>query len=136
MKKLLKGIIWTAAILAVVVIGGAYLLPAQAVVERHVVIKAPAEKVYAIIGDMKRFNEWSPWAPLDPATKYSFEGPQSGVGQKMSWTSQDPNVGNGSQTIIEAIENSSTVTEIDFGDMGKARATLALAPVNDETSVT
>ncbi len=44
MKKLLKGIIWSMVVLVVVVVGGAYLLPGEAVVERHVVINAPAEK--------------------------------------------------------------------------------------------
>ncbi len=54
----------------------------------------------------------------------------------MSWTSKDANVGNGSQTIVEAIDNSSTVTEIDLDAMGRARATLALAAVNGGTGVT
>ena len=136
MKKLLKCIIWSIVVLVVVVVGGTYLLPDEAVVERHVVINAPADKVYAIIASMKRFNEWSPWAAIDPATRYSFAGPDAGVGQKMSWTSKDANVGNGSQSIIAAIDNSRTVNEIDFGAMGKARTTLALAAVNGGTGVT
>jgi hypothetical protein len=71
---------------------------------------------------MKRFNEWSPWAEIDPNAKYAFEGPETGVGQKMSWESEHPNVGKGSQTIVEIADGSKVVSELDFGDMGKARA--------------
>jgi uncharacterized protein YndB with AHSA1/START domain len=136
MKKLIKGIIWVLVALIVAFVAGGYVLPGEAVVQRSININAPPEKVYAVVGNMKRFNEWSPWADLDPTTKYTFEGPESGVGQKMSWASNNPNVGVGSQTIVEAVENSSTVTELDFGDMGKARASINLAAVSGGTAVT
>ena len=54
----------------------------------------------------------------------------------MSWVSNDPDVGSGSQTIVEVADNVSTVTELDFGDMGKARASIRLASVNGATGVT
>ena len=92
--------------------------------------------MFAIAGRMKRFNEWSPWADLDPATKYTFEGPETGTGQKMMWVSAHPDVGNGSQTIVEFEENRRIVSELDFGGMGKARASLELAPVAGGTAVT
>lgn len=136
MKKLLKGIIWSLVALIVIFVGGGYLLPGAAVVERQIVITAPPEKVFAIIGHMRRFNEWSPWADLDPQTAYEFAGPESGVGQKMSWVSKNPNVGSGSQTIIELVENTSTATALDFGGMGKARASIRLSSVNGGTGVT
>lgn len=136
MKKLLKGLIWLFVALIVVFVGGGYLLPGEAVVERQIVINAPPEKVFAIVGHMKRFNEWSPWGDIDPATTYAFEGPEAGVGQRMSWVSKNPNVGSGSQTIVELVENTSTVTELDFGDMGKARASIRLSSVNGGTGVT
>jgi hypothetical protein len=84
---------------------------------------------------MRRFNEWSPWAELDPNTAYSFEGPDRGLGQKMTWSSGNPQVGKGSQTIVEAQDGQRIVTEIDFGDMGKARAALTLQPVDKGTAV-
>ena len=136
MKKLLKGIIWLIVILVVVFAAGGYLLPSEAVVQRSITINAPPDRVFAVVGHMKRFNQWSPWADLDPATKYTFEGPDSGVGQKMSWASDNSDVGVGSQTIVEAVENSSTVTELDLGQMGKARASINLAASGAGTAVT
>jgi len=136
MNRVLKWIVWIAMALVVIVIGGAYLLPGEAVVQRQIVISAPPDKVFAIAGHMRRFNEWSPWADLDPATEYTFEGPETGTGQKMTWRSANPDVGSGSQTIISFEDNRRTVTELDFGGMGKARASLELAPVGGNTAVT
>ncbi len=135
MKNVIKGIVVTLAALVIIVVGGAYLISPVAQVERTAVIKAPPEKVYAIVSSMKRFNEWSPWFGLDPKTEYSFEGPEQGSGQKMMWKSSDPNVGNGSQTITEAVANQKVVTALDFGPMGKAEASLDLSPVDGGTLV-
>ncbi len=136
MKTLLKWVIWLVVAVIVVFLGGGYILPGEAVVQRQVVIAAPPEKVFAVIGNLKRFNEWSPWAEIDPDIQYIFVGPETGVGQKMSWTSNHPDVGNGSQTITGFEENKRTTTELDFGDMGKAVASMELAPVDGGTGVT
>lgn len=136
MKTVIKAFVFVLVALIVVAVGGAYLIPAETVVQRQVVIKAPPDKVFAIVGDMRRFNEWSPWAELDPATAYTFEGPASGVGQKMKWTSNNPSVGTGSQTVTEHITNSKISTALDFGDMGQAQASVLLVPVGGDTGVT
>ncbi len=136
MKTVLKWIIWIVVAVIVVFVGGGYVLPGEAVVQRQTVIAAPPEKVFAVIGNMKRFNEWSPWAELDPNIQYKFEGPETGVGQKMSWTSNHPDVGNGSQTITAYEENKRIAAALDFGDMGKAMASMELAPVAGGTGVT
>ena len=135
MKSVIKGIVLSLVALVVIGAGGAYLIPPVAVVERTAVIKAPPEKIYAIVSSLKRFNEWSPWFSLDPKAEYSFEGPEQGTGQKMIWKSSDPNVGNGSQTITGTAVNQKVVTELDFGAMGKAEASLDLSPVDGGTLV-
>src|SRR5687768_16137163 len=106
MKKLLKAIVWILAALVVIFVGGGYLLPSEVTVQRQTVINAPPEMGFALVGGYKRFNEWSPWAELDPKTVYTFEGPESGAGAKMTWASNDPNVGAGSQTITADVPNS------------------------------
>jgi uncharacterized protein YndB with AHSA1/START domain len=136
MRSILKWLVWTTAVLIIVVVLGGYLLPGEAVVQRQIVISAPPDKVFAIAGNLRRFNEWSPWAELDPGTRYVFDGPGSGQGQRMSWESSDPNVGKGSQTIVEYVENRRIGTELDLGDMGKAMASLEFSPVGEGTGVT
>jgi carbon monoxide dehydrogenase subunit G len=134
MKRLLKWIAGLLAALVVIFLGGAYLLPGEAVVQRQVQIAAPPEKVYAVLAAIKRFNDFSPWFEMDPASKISFTGPDSGTGQKMSWESAK--LGNGSMTIVEVEPNRRVGTELDFGAMGKATASFDLAPVDGGTAVT
>ena len=136
MKKFLLGVAYLLLALLVIFMGGAYTLPGEAVVERQITIAAPPEKVFAIVGDLKRFPEFSPWAELDPRLQYRFEGPEIGIGQKMSWTSDNPQVGSGSQTVVDYQPNTRFATTLDFGDMGDAIAYIALKPVDNDTSVT
>ncbi len=135
MRSLLKWIFYLIAAAAIIIVGGSFLLPAHAVVTRSIEIAAPPEKVFAIVGDMHRFSEFSPWADLDPNIKYAFEGPESGIGQKMSWTSDNSSVGSGSQTIIEYQPPTHLANELDFQGM-KAVATWDLAPSTTGTTAT
>lgn len=136
MLRLLKWLFYLVVLAAVVVVAGSFLLPSTVTVSRSIEIAAPPEKVFALVGDLKRFNEFSPWADLDPEAKYLFEGPETGVGQKMSWSSANDNVGTGSQTVV-AFEPPTRVTnDLDFGQMGKATATWDLEPVGAGTKAT
>jgi hypothetical protein len=134
MKRVIVWLIGVLAALAIVFIAGAYVLPGEAVLERQITIKAPPEKVFAIVGDLKRFNEFSPWAEMDPNTSYAFSGPERGIGQKMTW--QSAKLGNGSQTVTGYVENRRVAADLDFGDMGKAQASIELSALGSDTGVT
>ena len=54
----------------------------------------------------------------------------------MSWASNDPNVGAGSQTITEHVPNSRVAVDLDFGAMGKSQAYWDLKPEGTGTSAT
>jgi carbon monoxide dehydrogenase subunit G len=136
MKRAVKWILSIVLVLALVFIGGAYVLPDSAVVQRQIEIAAPPEKVFAAVGDLKRFGEFSPWAELDPKAEYVFEGADAAVGQKMSWTSKDANVGSGSMTITERVDNRRVAYDLNFGGMGAAKASFELAPSGTGTAVT
>lgn len=126
MKRLLKTIIYAIAALLVIFFAGGYALPEKAYVARQAVINASPDKVFAIVGDLKRSGEWSPWFALDPKMKVTIVG-SAGKDQKMSWASDDPNVGNGSQTTIDFEPNKRVVSSLDFGPMGQAVAALSLS---------
>jgi uncharacterized protein YndB with AHSA1/START domain len=136
MLTVLKWLFYLIAAIALIIVGGSFLLPAQAVVTRSIEIAAPPDKVFAIVGDLRRFNEFSPWADLDPNIKYTFEGPESGIGQKMNWTSENPDVGSGSQTITKYEPPNFVETQLDFGIRGKPVASFDLVPSASGTSVT
>ncbi|MFM9864405.1 MAG: SRPBCC family protein [Micropepsaceae bacterium] len=133
---MLRNILIGLVVLAALVVGGAYLTPQNAHVERSTIMAATPEEVFSVVNDLSRFNEWSPWAKLDPNAKYTMDGAPSGVGAKMSWTSADANVGNGSQEIIESEQFSLVKTKLDFGDQGTAFGTLTFAPAEGGTKVT
>jgi uncharacterized protein YndB with AHSA1/START domain len=132
LKKALIAIIMLALLLVVV----GFLLPAKIHVERSAVIDAPPAVVFDLIDDFHDFNRWSPWAQLDPATRYTFEGPESGVGHRMLWQSDNRNVGSGSQEIIESVPDTLLRTHLDFGAQGVATASFRLEPTGKGTHVT
>lgn len=131
-KKILGGLI--AVIFFALVVG--LLLPSKIHVERSIVINAPPSTVFALINDFHKFNLWSPWAKLDPNTQYTFSGPDSGVGAKMEWRSENRDVGNGQHQIMVSKPDQHIQTALDFGDMGTAFATFDLAATGAGTRVT
>jgi uncharacterized protein YndB with AHSA1/START domain len=136
MLTALKWLFYLIAAVAIIIVGGSFLLPAQAVVTRSTEIAAPPDKVFAIVGDLRHFNEFSPWADLDPNIKYTFEGAESGVGQTMSWTSDNADVGNGSQTITKYEPPNFVELAIDFGMRGKSVSTWDIVPSTTGTKAT
>jgi uncharacterized protein YndB with AHSA1/START domain len=132
--RIIKWLLALIVLIGVAVFGGGFLLPKDVAVSRQIEIAAPPEKIFAIVSNLKRFNEWSPWADLDPDTKYSFEGPDAAAGQTMRWDSANSNVGSGMQKITELAANQKVVSDLDFGG-SKALATVTLAPAGTGTKV-
>ena len=130
---MLKKIIGSVIAVLAIVFGLGFVLPDKVHVERQVVINAPPEKVFALVSDFHQWNRWSPWADLDPQTSYEITG--AGIGHRMVWTSEDPKVGNGAQTVTAAEPPARLVTRLEFGDMGKADATFTLTPDGGSTKV-
>jgi hypothetical protein len=121
------------AIIAVLVVVG-FVLPRQVHVERSIVVDRPPPAVFPYANSLRRFNEWSPWADIDPAAKITFDGPDSGVGSRMHWAG-NKKVGVGTDTIVESAENRHVGLELDFGPQGKATSTIELTPTGGGTRV-
>lgn len=136
LRKIIIGVIVVIVGVPVVLIAGSFLLPRHVHVERDAVIAAAPAQVYPYVSDFHKFNEWSPWARRDPNMDYTFEGPDSGVGARMSWQSANEEVGAGTQEIVAATENEAVQTHLDFGAMGTAEAFYKLAPEGAGTRVT
>ena len=82
-------------------------------VQRKAVIAAPPEKVFAMIDDFRRWNEWSPWDKLDPAMTRTFGGPATGVGATYAWAGNSA-VGEGRMEILESTAPSKIRIKLDF----------------------
>jgi len=134
--KLLKGLFFTALLLVAAFLVIGLLLPKTAYVERSITISASPETVYGLIDGFGRFNEWSPWARLDPATKYTFSGPERGVGARMDWSSENPDVGVGSQQIVAVEPGRSVTSTLDFGMDNPTTSKIVLLPDGAATRAT
>lgn len=132
----MKRILYILVALVVLVLVATVLSPAQTHVERSTVIDASPATVYRYVADFHQFNRWSPWAARDPETKYEFSGPAFGAGSTMSWSSEHPEVGSGSQQVVEAKPPHRLKVKLEFGeDMGPAFSSYILEPQDDGTRI-
>lgn len=134
--RLLKRLLVTLVVLIAILAAASFLLPRNVTVARTTTIEAPADQVFAHLNSLQAQAAWSPWLNIDPDMVQTYSGPDAGVGNRLDWTSDHPNVGNGSQEIIEMTENESVTTALDFGAQGTANAALLLAASGDTTEVT
>ena len=111
------------------------MLPSSAKIERSVLINAPASAIFPHLNSMRAFHVWSPWSTIDPDTDYRFEGPEQGIGSRMSWESGREQVGQGSQEIVDSIPNQRVEMRLEFGDKGNGNATFLLEPEGAATRV-
>ncbi len=133
MKRVLKWLVGALVVAALVVFGGGMLMPSTVEVSRDTVINATPEKIFPHVANLKASNKWSPWVEMDPNIKIEYSGPEQGVGQVSAWKSEE--MGDGSQTVTELIDNQKVVTALDFGQMGTASAQFDLVPDAGGTKV-
>lgn len=132
----LKRILYLVSALAIVAVGGSFLLPEQAVVSRSVVIAAPPDKLFAIVGDLRRFHEFAPMVEIDPDVGFAFEGTESGLGQRLVWTSDNLEVGRGRQTITLYQPPERVEFLVVNGRRERSLTSFDLAPATSGTEVT
>lgn len=134
--KILRNVIIGLAVAACLLLVVGLLLPRTAHVDRSIVIDAPQATVFTVLNGFRQFDQWSPWADLDPDATTTLEGPAFGVGAKMSW-SGNAQVGSGSQEILEATPYSHLKLRLGFGDFpGAFHATYRIEPEGSGTKVT
>ena len=129
------------AIIVVVLVAGVLVFAATKPdtfrVQRAASIKAPPEKVFALINDFKRWDAWSPWEKKDPAMKRTWGAVTSGRGAKYAWEG-NKDVGQGSMEIAESVPPSKVTLKLDFVSPFEAHnvVVFTLEPKGDTTNVT
>ena len=126
------------AIVAIVMIAiaVAYMLPERVTVARSVVVDASPAIIFPLVNDLRAAQAWSPWRTPGDNIEVGFSGPASGVGQAMTWHSDNPAVGSGTQRIDESEPQRRVVSTLDFGDNGAGIAALVLEPAGEGATVT
>jgi hypothetical protein len=137
LKKLAISVFLAITLAIVAVLSIAATRPAMYHVERSQSMAASPEAVFAVVNDLHRFHEWSPWQKLDPAMKVTFDGPASGVGASYSWVGNDQ-VGEGRMTTTEATAPGSFTQKLEFLKPFKSECMVhfTIVPENDGSRVT
>jgi uncharacterized protein YndB with AHSA1/START domain len=110
---MLTRILIVLAVLVLLFIVAVALRPSTFRIARSATIAAPPEAVFMQVDDLRRFQEWSPWAKLDPGCKITFDGPAAGAGAAFSW-SGNKRVGEGRMTLTGSRPPEFIVFEIEF----------------------
>ncbi len=100
-----------------IAIGGGILFAASRkpdtfTVTRTAVMPAAPSAIFPYINDMRKWNEWSPWARAEPDAKLFYEGPSEGMGAAFSWEGRK--VGTGKMTVVESLPDERVTVRLDF----------------------
>ena len=134
--KALKVVLLVLALAVAGVLAFATTKPDSFRVQRSASIKAPPEKISAVLSDFQAWKDWSPWEKMDPAMKRTYSGEPKGKGAKYAWAGNSE-VGEGSMTITDA-QPSRVALDLDFVKPfeGHNKVVFTLAPKGDATEVT
>jgi Polyketide cyclase / dehydrase and lipid transport len=113
---MLKKTLAAVGVLAVILVAGVLIAAANKPdtfrVQRGASIKAPPEKIAAVLTDFRGWGAWSPWEKLDPAMKRSYSGAEKGKGAVYAWEG-NRSVGAGRMEITD-VAPSRVELDLDF----------------------
>jgi hypothetical protein len=114
----------------------AAMQPATYHVERTTTIAAAPDKIHPLVDDFHNWQQWSPWANLDPGMKVTYSGPPSGPGAVYEWEG-NRKVGEGRMEILAA-QAAETSIKLDFLKPFEShtKSNFILAPQGAATRVT
>ncbi len=137
MLKILGIVAAVVAIGMIGILGYAATLPDTFQVQRSISIKAPPEKIFPLVNNLKAMNEWNPFAKQDPTIRLTYSGPASGKGAANAWTS-DGQAGQGRLEITESVAPSQITMRLDMAKPMESQNTIgfALQPQAQGTNVT
>ena len=106
-------------------------------VQRVASIKAPPEKIFALINDFNSWGAWSPWEKKDPTMKRTLGATTSGKGAVYAWEGNSE-VGQGRMEITESSPPSRVAIQLDFVKPFETHNVVdfTLQPKGDATNVT
>ena len=134
MKRVLKVVGGIAVVLALVIGVGWMLLPSTYGVSRTIEVNASAPLTFDLVNDLTAWEDWSPWAAMDPEMKVTYGDKSVGEGASYSWTG--PETGTGTLTILKSTPPTRIETQVDFGAMGISQGSWDFESNGNTTTVT
>lgn len=133
--KLFKRILLGLVILIVFLVIIAFFLPKMVYIERTATINAPPASVYALLSNLKTYDDWMTWNRIDPLMKKQYGDTTAGAGAWYTWESNNSQVGKGKLTITEAIPDRKVDTRLEFEGSNAASGGWELTDRNNITEV-
>jgi hypothetical protein len=128
MKKFLLIVLVLLIVAAVV----GLFLPQGYSVEESIDIHAKPSDIHDLVGDLQRWDEWTPWKEMDPSVQVKYGEKTKGVGASQTWTGKD---GNGSLTFTASDDKTGIEYDMMF-DKTPAKGGLRYHGKGDTTTVT
>jgi hypothetical protein len=134
---MLPTILIVVALIVVGLIAFVAMQPPDFRLSRSATMSAAPADVFAQVNDFQRWDNWSPWAKIDPAMKVTYDGPPSGEGAAYSWDGNNK-AGAGKMTITKSQPTKQIVIRLEFLRPFKAtnQAEFAFEPKGSDTLVT
>ncbi|GLQ87782.1 SRPBCC family protein [Dyella flagellata] len=128
------GLVLIAAVVCLLVY--AATRPNEFRIARSVAIDAPAEAIYPLINDLRRFNEWNPFAKGDPSLKVTYGASTEGKTGSYDWDSTGRG-GKGRMQITDTLPARRVTMSLQFEKPMKATNTVhfTLQPQGAATEV-
>ncbi|MFZ4761341.1 MAG: SRPBCC family protein [Alphaproteobacteria bacterium] len=106
-------------------------------VTRSLSMSAPPSAIFPHVNNLHNFNEWNPWAAIDPHANNVFEGASEGVGAVMRWEGNNK-VGSGSMINTQSRQNEFIQFKMEFIKPMQAThiAEFTFTPQGEQTTVT
>lgn len=109
---LIKILIGLAVLLLILVVVIA-TRPGEFRYSRSRTMKVTPAAAFNQVNDFRKWNDWSPWAKLDPNCKNTFPGTTVGKGAIFDWEGNNE-VGAGRMTLVESVPNERIAIELAF----------------------
>lgn len=109
-----------------------YFLPHAYRVEQSIHINAKPGKIHELVGDLKRWDDWTPWKEMDPSVQVTFGKETKGVGASQTWTGKD---GTGFLQFTASDEDKGIEYDMKMDEM-PAKGAIRYERMGDTTKVT
>ena len=133
MMKAAKRVAMVLAVLLVLFVGVSFLLPSEVNVNRALAVEAEPAQVHQLVGDLRRWEEWSPWEQMDETIRVTYGETTRGVGAQQSWTGKS---GGGTLTVTASDPQAGLVYDMTFYDGSAWVGGLAYEAADGGTRVT
>lgn len=112
--KILKKIGIVILVLVVIYLALGLIGPSGYKITRSIKIGAPVEVVFDQTTIYGNWAGWSPWAKLDPTSKYTIENDHQEIGAKMGWVGNPDLVGTGEMVTSKIEKNKQFLYDLTF----------------------